>query len=120
MNILIVDDEEPVRDSFRQILGVFGHNTDTAAGVEEAVKLLDKSTYDFIFIDYNMPGKSGLELLKYIKEKSPSSKTAMLTGYPLMKEEIAKFAGVDEYLQKPFDAAKIIRLVNKYHKDQQA
>jgi CheY-like chemotaxis protein len=117
MNILIVDDEEVVRDSFKKVLGIFGHNTDTAASVEEAIKLLEKPTYNFIFVDYNMPGKSGLELLKHIKEKCPLAKTAMLTGYPMMKEEIAKFAGVDEYLQKPFDAAKVIRLVNKYHKE---
>jgi len=117
MNMLIIDDDASIRESFQQIIGIFGDTIDSAGNADEAFKLIDTKAYDLIFVDYNLPDKSGLEILKHIKEKLPAAKTTMLTGSPFMKEDIARFAGADHYLQKPFEAAKIMRIINQYRKN---
>jgi len=117
MKILAVDDEPALLGAFKEMLNIFGDKIDTAENSNTAIQMLDNNPYDLIFIDYNLPDKSGLELLKYIRKQNPTAKVVMLTGCQFMKEDIARFAGVDDYLQKPFEAARVIRIINKYRKE---
>lgn len=114
MKILVVDDERVVVEHIKNVLTKKGDEIDTALSGEEALSLLKDFKYDVAFIDYQLPGKSGLEIVGFIKKRSPETKVAMLTGYPLMKESIAKFVGVDEYMEKPLDIEEIQAVVEKY------
>ena len=114
MKILIVDDESVVVEHLKNILNRNNDIVHTALNGEDAIKLVRDTRYDIALIDYQLPGKSGLEILKIIKETSPNTKVVMLTGYHLMKESIAKFAGIDEYLEKPLDIEEIQAVIEKY------
>ena len=114
MKILIIDDEKVVIEYLRNALSRQNDYIHCALSADEALKLLRDSSYDLIFVDYHLPGKSGLEIVDFIKKNSKQTKVAMLTGYPLMKEAIAKFVGVDEYLEKPLDIEEIEAIVEKY------
>jgi len=114
MKILIIDDEKMVAEHLKGVLSRKDDKVDYALSAEEALKALNDFIYDLVFVDYRLPGKSGLEIVDFIKKKFGQTKVAMLTGYPLMKETIAKFVGVDEYLEKPIDIGKIEEIVEKY------
>ena len=114
MKILIVDDEKVVTEHLKNVLANNGDKIDCAVSAEEALGLLKDFVYDVVFVDYHLPGKSGLEIVDFIKKNTKQTKVAMLTGYPLMQETIAKFVGVDDYLEKPLDVIQITAIVEKY------
>jgi CheY-like chemotaxis protein len=79
--ILYCDDEPALRDIVAEQLAESGFAVDTAADGIEGIERLEKDPgYDVLLLDINMPGKSGLDVLKYVKEKGLKCRTIMLTG----------------------------------------
>ena len=109
--ILVVDDERDYCDSFRRYFTRSKHRVDIAYDGLEAADLLKDNTYDYIFFDCNMPEMSGIELIKVIEERSPVAKKIMVSGYTLLTEEFAKFAGVDLFLSKPVGVETIKNII---------
>ncbi len=113
--ILIVDDEEAIRDGCRQILSRQGHQVDCAGTAAEGLKLALKDIYDVILLDVRMPKMSGLEILKKIKnEEFISAKIIVITGYatiPLAVE--AMRYGAVNFLSKPYSAEQLREAVNE-------
>jgi PAS domain S-box-containing protein len=105
MRVLHVDDEPALLRIVKQCLEMQGSlQVDTAVSSEEAVKKLEKETYDVIVCDYQMRGKDGLELLKELREKGNNIPFIMFTGKG--REEVAIKAlnlGADQYLNKTGD-----------------
>ncbi|MBI4115893.1 MAG: response regulator [Candidatus Omnitrophica bacterium] len=114
MRILIADDEKEIVAFLKEALSAEGHMVDTALDGKKALDLIKQNRHDVIFVDHNMPEKTGLELVKYIKENKLRVRTVMMTGYPLMKDFFAKSAGADEYLAKPFKLEDVDCIINKY------
>ncbi len=111
-NILVVDDEEPVRDFVRRVLEREGHNVRTAAEGEEALQNMQESEPDCVLLDLRMPGMSGPEVLKNIREDYGQLPVVILTGYP----EIALMHRALEYapitlLAKPVTRDQIVEAV---------
>lgn len=112
--ILICDDEEGIRESFKLILEkdydlMFAQNGD------EAVQMMKSSPSEITILDIKMPKKDGLETLKELKKINPSSKVIIATGYKSV--DIAQEAmnlGASDYVVKPFDRDKIKKVVQKY------
>ena len=69
-NILIIDDEPNITLSFSSLLRDEGYRTITGQSAEEAKKILKNRTFDLLLLDLNLPGQSGIELLKEIKTAS--------------------------------------------------
>lgn len=103
--ILVVDDEEEVRDVIQKALSKSGeYRVDTASSGSQALDLLQKSTYHLMFVDIKMPGMDGLELIKKAKDLHKDIKTVIITGYPSKENAIeALNLGVTSYLEKPLD-----------------
>ena len=109
--ILVVDDEESIREFFQIMLKREGYQVLTAANGREGLECLKKNQIDLIISDIQMPEMSGLELLSKVKELDPEMVVLMITAFG--STEIAVDAmkrGAYDYIQKPFkiDEAKIV------------
>ncbi|HAJ57473.1 MAG TPA: hypothetical protein DCL35_06860 [Candidatus Omnitrophica bacterium] len=114
MHILVVDDKKEIVDLLETFLKRRGHDVDTASDGKAASELLTKNNYDIAFFDHNMPEMTGLELVKFVKANNLKTKTVILTGYPTMKDFLAKSVGADEYLNKPCQLSDVDNIVKKY------
>jgi CheY-like chemotaxis protein len=101
--ILAVDDEAIVLDSFRKILVAAGYAIDTVEDGREALGLVQKHAYDFVFTDLKMPEMDGLDVVKGVKHYSPETDVVVITGYATIESAVnaMKFGAMD-YVQKPF------------------
>jgi DNA-binding response OmpR family regulator len=112
--ILAVDDEPIILDSFRKILAVAGYSIDTVEKGREALGLILKRDYDFVFTDLKMPEMDGLEVTKAVKHLRPDIDVIIITGYGSIETavETMKFGAMD-YVQKPFTEDELIAFFNK-------
>jgi CheY-like chemotaxis protein len=112
--ILAVDDEAIVLDSFRKILVVAGYSIDTVEKGQEALGLILKRDYDFVFTDLKMPEMDGLEVTKAVKHLRPDIDVIVITGYASIETavETMKYGAMD-YVQKPFTEDELIDFFSK-------
>ena len=112
--ILAVDDESIILDSFRKILVVAGYSIDTVEKGREALGLILKRDYDFVFTDLKMPEMDGLEVTKAVKHLRPDIDVIVITGYASIETavETMKYGAMD-YVQKPFTEDELIAFFNK-------
>jgi two-component system, NtrC family, response regulator PilR len=101
--ILVVDDEESMRQLLEIALGKEGHRITLAESGTKATELIDKSSYDLVISDIKMPDMSGVEVLRHIKETDPSVPVIMVTAYASAETAVeALRLGAYDYLTKPF------------------
>lgn len=112
--ILAVDDEEIILDSFRKILVLAGFSVDTVERGSEALTLIQKNEYDFVFTDLKMPEMDGVEVAKAVKHLRPDIDVIVITGYATIETavETMKYGAMD-YVQKPFTEDELVEFVNK-------
>ncbi len=112
--ILAVDDEAIVLDSFRKILVIAGYSIETVESGKEAVGLIRKNDYDFVFTDLKMPEMDGLDVVKAVKHLRPNIDVIMITGFATIETAVdAMKYGAMDYVQKPFTADELIDFVDK-------
>jgi DNA-binding response OmpR family regulator len=116
MIILIVDDEKEIVELLKDRFIVKGYSVNIAYEGKKALELIKSNSYDLIFLDHNMPGLTGLELLRHIKNNNLKPKIAIITGYEEIDEFFMKGRGADEYLTKPLKMKDIDDIVDKYSK----
>ena len=120
-SILIVDDEEPVRDLIKEVLKPHGYLLTTADGAKNALAIIHRQPLDLAIIDRNMPGGlGGLDLLKLIRSnpKTAALKVLMCTAASMTRDIDEAFqAGADDYILKPLNfptlLAKVARVLAK-------
>lgn len=88
--ILVVDDEMPVRDMFKDLLKRHNYQVYAVATGEEALEAVDKENFEAVLLDVKLTGMSGLETLKKIKAKRPEMIVIMITGFGYDEELVAK------------------------------
>jgi CheY-like chemotaxis protein len=112
--ILAVDDESIILDSFRKILVVAGYSIDTVEKGQEALGLILKRDYDFVFTDLKMPDMDGLAVTKAVKHLRPDIDVIVITGYASIDTavETMKYGAMD-YVQKPFTEDELIGFFDK-------
>jgi CheY-like chemotaxis protein len=112
--ILAVDDEAIVLDSFRKILVLAGYCLDTVENGQEALGLVQKNDYDFVFTDLKMPEMDGLDVTKAVKHFRPDIDVIIITGYATIESAVdAMKYGAMDYVQKPFTEDELVDFVNK-------
>ncbi len=102
--ILIVDDDSSLRRVLMDQMHLFGYAIDEAADGFEAQQKLETGNYDVMLLDINLPGKTGIDVLRFIKDKSLKCRVIMLTGrvgFSVGQESMR--LGADEYITKPFN-----------------
>ncbi|MGB2906743.1 MAG: response regulator [Candidatus Aminicenantaceae bacterium] len=112
--ILAVDDEAIVLDSFRKILVMGGYSIETVEKGQEALGLIQKRDYDFVFVDLKMPDMDGIEVTKAVKHLRPDIDVIVITGYASVESavETMKYGAMD-YVQKPFTEDELLDFVDK-------
>lgn len=112
--ILVVDDELPVCKSMASALENQGYFVDTALSGEEALKKDEEIKPDIIIADLMMPGMSGMDLLKTVREKRPEIIIIMVTGYPSINSAVQAIKlGAFDYIPKPFTPGELRSLVSR-------
>ncbi|HHO48260.1 MAG TPA: sigma-54-dependent Fis family transcriptional regulator [Desulfobacteraceae bacterium] len=111
--LLIIDDEESIRESLSGILGDEGFATLTASSAEEGLELLDQKDVDLILLDIWMPGMDGLEALKTIKNRFDMP-IIMISGHGTIETAVqATRMGAFDFIEKPLSYDKTILSINK-------
>jgi CheY-like chemotaxis protein len=112
--ILAVDDEAIVLDSFRKILVEAGYAIDTVESGREALGLVQRNKYDFVFTDLKMPEMDGLDVVKGVKHFSPESDVIVITGYATIESAVSAMKyGAMDYVQKPFTEDELVEFTKK-------
>jgi two-component system KDP operon response regulator KdpE len=106
--ILIIDDEAQIRRTLRATLVPHGYEVDDVSGGEEALNVLRERKPDLVLLDLNMPGMSGLETCRAIREQSDVA-IIVLTVRDAEKDKVMVLdAGADDYVTKPFGTAELL------------
>ncbi len=108
-NILVVDDEEPVRRLLGYLLETHGYNTALAAHACEARQKLDEQTFALMLCDVNMPGESGIDLVRNLLTQRPHTAVIMVTGLDSsILANAALDVGAFGYIVKPFESNEVL------------
>lgn len=111
--VLIVDDEAILRESLRDYLRDT-YQVVTARTGEEALELIEKQDFDILVIDMRLPGKTGLQVLREVKESKPYVKSIVITAYPSADSAVeAMKLGATDYLIKPVAPDNLERLIRE-------
>lgn len=101
--VMVVDDEENIRDILDNYLDALGYEVVTASDGEDALNKFEIGAFDLIISDLLMPTIDGLELLKKVREKDKDVIFLMITGYPSIETAVEAIKkGAYDYITKPF------------------
>ncbi|MBO8151468.1 MAG: response regulator [Candidatus Neomarinimicrobiota bacterium] len=107
--VMVVDDEEQVREVFKTALESEGFKVVTAPTAEEALDILKTKNVNVFFLDLNLPGMNGLELCKLIRRDNPIAFIFAVTGYGSIFELVeCREVGFDDYFKKPVDLRLLV------------
>jgi DNA-binding NtrC family response regulator len=117
ISLLIVDDEESVRDSLQNWFIEDGYRAESAENAGKALKMLDSDSFDIILADIKMPGMDGLEMMRRIKLLQPESIIIIMTAFASVDTAVrALKEGAFDYITKPFDPDDLTHLVRNASK----
>jgi two-component system, NtrC family, response regulator HydG len=114
LRILVVDDSEGTREVLRRNLESAAYRVHTVESVTYALDALEDAPFDLVITDLRMPGASGLELVRHVRENLPDTEVIMVTGYASVEGAVeAVKMGADEYLSKPFTDRELLDAVSR-------
>jgi CheY-like chemotaxis protein len=108
--ILLVDDNNVVRDMLVDLVGSLGYRADAAASGEEALELFDRGRYGIVLTDLLMPGMSGWDVLAALRQRDPHIPVVIVTGSPVGSDPRAFQSGV-AVLKKPVDVTALDAMI---------
>jgi len=112
--ILVIDDEAGIRKLLSELLETAGHDVTVASDGEEGLKLFKDGFFDMVFTDLGMPGISGWEVAKQIKELNAQIPVTLITGWGIqVDEEKKRIHRVDFIINKPFNIDEVVSLVRE-------
>jgi DNA-binding NtrC family response regulator len=117
IKLLLVDDEKDFIESLAERLQLRDFDVSTALNGDDAFNLIREKEFDVIVLDVKMPGKSGIDTLKEIKNINQLSQVIMLTGHATVESAIQGMKlGAYDYIMKPTITEELINLINKAYK----
>src|SRR3954447_9549828 len=107
--ILIVDDEVAIRESLQTLLEMEEYQVETAETGEEGLTKIAEQPYDLILLDFALPDKNGLEVLRDIRDRDPLLGVILITAYGTVENAVmAMQGGASNFIQKPWDNEKLL------------
>ena len=113
-SVWIVDDDASIRWVLEKALSGAGWRTTVFDNASDVLRQVHSDNPDVIITDIRMPGTDGLELLRYLNDRTPSLPVIVMTAHPDLKDALSAYRPVAfEYLAKPFDLDKAVDLVRR-------
>jgi two-component system nitrogen regulation response regulator NtrX len=114
LEVLVVDDDEAIRDALRLVLEHGGHGVHEAGTGDEAIALLDGRPVDAVLLDLNMPGMHGLEALERIREIAPDTAVIVVSGEATIANAMrAGQRGAYDFIEKPPDRDRLLGVLDE-------
>src|SRR2546425_692930 len=112
--ILVVDDERAIGIAIQRLLGARGHEVDAVLSGEEALRRLADPGYHLVITDLSLQGVSGMEVLRWVRERAPETAVIMITAFGSEKIAVeAMKLGAADYIPKPFDNDELELVVER-------
>ncbi len=114
LRLLVVDDEEVIRDVLQTLLEREGYDVTAACDAAEALSLFEAEPYDVVLLDLMLPDRPGLEVLREIRRRDPDAAVVIVTAYSSIEGAIeAMREGAFHYIPKPFQNQEVLLTVQK-------
>ncbi len=108
-SVLIIDDEAAIRESLQTLLEFEGYSVETADDGEQGLTRIAERPYDLILLDFALPERNGIEILRDIRERDAELPVIMITAYGTVENAVnAMQAGATNFIQKPWDNEKLL------------
>jgi DNA-binding NtrC family response regulator len=118
--ILVIDDDESIRNSLAAILRDEGYEVDVASNGREALQKSEETIYNLALIDIKLPDMEGIDILIRMKDTVPKVRKIMMTGFPSVQNAIeAVNRKADAYLLKPVEVEKLLVTIREQLKLQE-
>src|SRR5437879_11745173 len=102
--ILVVDDDPTITDGLKLILGNSGYFVRTASAGNEVLRMFEQDHYSLALVDLQLPDQEGLEVLRQIKQLSPTTEVIIITGYGSIDKAVESTkSGAFYFVEKPFE-----------------
>ncbi len=112
--ILIIDDEDTIREVFSELLKEKGYSVEEAERGNKGIEITRKFNPDIILLDMNLPDISGMDILSFVKESNIAAEVIIITAYGTIKNAVeATRLGAYDYLQKPVDNEELLLVVSR-------
>lgn len=112
--LLIVDDDQGMRENLAELFESLGYEVRTAANTPAALAILDEQDVDLLLTDYRMPGPTGVELIEAARKRRPGLRAVLMTAFGDSFTEIESVRrGAVGYLNKPFEADEVVAFVER-------
>jgi len=116
--ILVVDDEKNIRLVCKKILEKNKFEVELAEKISEAKEKLSKEKFDLVITDMRLPGESGMDLIKFVKDKFPNIGIIVMTGYADVRDAVRCIKeGAYDYMLKPFEMEEFLRVINRFFEE---
>lgn len=117
IKVLVMDDEAPIRGFIKENLSFNNFNVIEAESGEEALKIIEKEEIDIALLDVMLPGISGIEVCKRLRNKRPNVGIIMITAKGTDQDKVLGFGcGADDYIVKPFSPIELIARINALYR----
>jgi DNA-binding NtrC family response regulator len=111
---MVIDDEEGMRDGLRALLQAEGVAIETSSSIEDAVDRTERKAFDIIFVNVNLAGADGLNVIATLRQSTPSTDIVILSGYGVVANAIdAMRKGACDVVEKPFTRDRILSVVRR-------
>jgi DNA-binding NtrC family response regulator len=112
--ILVVDDEEGIREGLRALLQAEGVAVETSATAEDAIRRVQQRAFDIVFLDLHLPGADGMSILPSLRASEPPADVVILTGFGTVANTVeAMRRGAIDVVEKPFSGDRILAVVRR-------
>ena len=109
MKILVIDDEQSIRNAMKDILSYEGHEIMVAEKGKEALKMVETTPFDLVFCDIKMPGMDGVEVLEKLQQHHPELPVVMISGHGTIEVAVDCIRkGAYDFIEKPLDLNRIL------------
>ena len=113
MRVLLVEDHADTRECLHRLLESGGHTVRSVEDVRSAIKWSEREKYDLLIADVGLPDRSGLELLRELRQRDPQLLAIALSGYGMPQDFVnSKEAGFVQHFVKPVDVHKLHAVIN--------
>ena len=113
-DILLIDDEKNSRDVLHSLISASGHRVQSTESAEIALDILQQKSFGIIITDLNLPGASGIDILKWVKENTPDTSVILITGMGSAESAVtAMKEGAFDYINKPLNVKELLIVIDK-------